>query len=96
MPCEVYGNTIICSRGSRKQPLCVDCGRPSTLLCDGPLPKGILYRRSSVPGGDSTCSRPICRACAWPRASRKPGDDKDYCAFCWPLVNTETDGATAL
>lgn len=86
MPCDVRGNTIICSRGSRKAPRCADCGQPSSLLCDGPLPDGIIHRRSSVPGADTTCSRNLCTRCA----RRQHG--KDYCAICWPKLQASAEG----
>jgi hypothetical protein len=72
MGCEPVGNTIICSRGGRAK--CQECGiREGTLLCDGPLPAGIVHRRSSVPGADKTCSKRICPTCA---TSTPTGD---YC-----------------
>lgn len=76
MACERVGNAIVCGRGQRV-PLgrCQECGvAPATLLCDGPLPKGIVHRRSQVPGADKTCSLPLCRACATHVAP-----DQDYC-----------------
>jgi hypothetical protein len=75
MPCDVHGNTIICSRGSRRFGKCAECGiGEATLLCDGPLPRGMVHRRSSVPGADKTCSKPLCRSCA----THVP-PDQDYC-----------------
>jgi hypothetical protein len=66
MGCEIHGNTIICSRGGHgTSAKCQECGvRQSTLLCDGPLPAGIIHRRSSTPGADKTCSKRLCRECA--------------------------------
>lgn len=96
MGCERHGNTIVCSRGGRRGGLglCPFCRMAeATLLCDGPLPEGILHRRSSVPGASTTCSAPICRRCA----NHRPGESEtDFCPNCWPKVNTDTAGATAL
>lgn len=65
MACERVGNAIVCGRRSGRTSVCAECGvREATLLCDGPLPAGMLHRRSSVPGADKTCSKPLCRDCA--------------------------------
>jgi hypothetical protein len=76
MPCDVHGNTIICSRGSRKSlGKCQECWvREATRLCDGPLPRGIVHRRSAVAGADKTCSKPLCTPCA------TTVGDHDYCS----------------
>lgn len=49
------GFAIVCGghRGRRKA-ACVHCGRPASLLCDGPGKNG------------KTCDRPICAACTTP------------------------------
>lgn len=60
--CERIGNAIVCG-ARRKRAACAECGQPSDALCDGPLPAGVVHRRTSVPGADRTCSRPICRRC---------------------------------
>jgi len=46
---------FICSRGRSRTKPCVECGSPSTKLCDFPL-KG---KRAG-----KTCDRPLCDACA--------------------------------
>ena len=75
MPCDVRDNEIICSRGRRKLGKCGECFvRDATLLCDGPLPSGVVHRRSSIAGADTTCSKPLCRECATHVAP-----DADYC-----------------
>jgi hypothetical protein len=75
MPCERHGNAIVCSRGSRKLGKCQECFvREATLLCDGPLPAGVVHRRSSIAGADKTCSKALCRSCA----THVP-PDQDYC-----------------
>ena len=48
MPCEIKGNTIICSRPGRKPKGCYHCGAPTGLLCDRQLT------------GGRTCDRPVC------------------------------------
>lgn len=81
MACEVHGNAIVCGHGRRASSLglCRECRqREATQLCDGPLPAGILHRRSSVPGGDTTCSTPLCRDCA-----HHVGPDRDFCTACF-------------
>lgn len=56
---------------------CQDCGeRDGSLLCDGPLPDGVICRRSSIPGASSSCSRRLCRECA------VRANGKDYCHEC--------------
>ncbi len=78
MGCERVGNAILCGRGGRRQSLglCEQCRQAeATVLCDGPLPAGIIHRRSSIVGGDTTCSRRLCRRCA---VHVPP--DADYCA----------------
>lgn len=74
MTCERVGNAIVCGRRTRTM-ACAFCGAPgATKLCDGPLPPGIIHRRSSTPGADKTCSAPICDRCA----THVP-PDQDYC-----------------
>jgi len=56
---------------------CAECRRPQAdLLCDGPLPAGVVHRRSSVSGADTTCSRPICRVC-----TTRTEDGRDFCGL---------------
>lgn len=74
MACEVRGQTILCGRGLSSLGQCQECfQRPATRLCDGPLPRGMVHRRSSIPGADKTCSKPLCADC-----SIVDGDN-DYC-----------------
>lgn len=74
MKCDVLdlgggATAIVCSRGHRRPKPCVQCGKPSTKLCDFPL-KGKK--------AGATCSRPICDACA-----RNMGaSDKDTIDYC--------------
>lgn len=66
--------TIHCRRGVTLG-TCQECHqRPATKLCDGPLPKGVVHRRSLIPGADKTCSKPLCARCA----IHVP-PDHDYC-----------------
>jgi len=67
MSCERRGNTIVCSRGSRKSlGRCVFCGhREAEVLCDGPVQtKTTLW----------TCDAAMCRACA-----KHEEPDRDFC-----------------
>jgi hypothetical protein len=76
MACRRIGNAIVCG-GSKSMKLgkCQECWtRNATLLCDGPLPAGVVHRRSSIPGADKTCSKPICALCA-----TNAGPNEDYC-----------------
>lgn len=74
--CYVRGGVIFCSRGQRSRiGKCQECWvNEATVLCDGPLPRGVVHRRSSIPGADKTCSRPLCRSCA------TQVGDRDYCS----------------
>ena len=74
--------TIVCRRGRGKSlGLCRECKQAeATQLCDGPLPAGIIHRRSAVAGGDTTCSLPLCRRCA-----HHVGADRDLCSACFAL-----------
>jgi hypothetical protein len=58
------GGGFVCTRGGVYKSRCVYCGRPATLLCDGPPRKP----------GDKTCDRAICKACATP-----DGPGRDLC-----------------
>lgn len=79
MGCEIRGNnTIVCGsrRGRQSLGLCEQCRQAeATVLCDGPLPAGIIHRRSSIAGADTTCSHRLCRRCA-----HHVTPDHDYCA----------------
>lgn len=76
--------TIVCRRGGSRHganQLCSKChARAGTQLCDGPLPDGMLHRRSSVPGASTTCSVPLCPSCA-----HRVGPDTDLCDRCFAL-----------
>lgn len=66
MPCEVIGNSIICSRtdaqGRSSLGVCRECRRvPATVLCDGPVQEGGVKQRGS---GVRLCSKPLCAVCA--------------------------------
>lgn len=46
-----WATAIVCTRG-RKQKVCAQCGRASTILCDWKI------------GNGKTCDVPCCRSCA--------------------------------
>ena len=64
MPCEIRGNAIICSRGSRPI-VCEICGKRGDKLCDFPL---------TGEKAGKTCDRHLCAKCAV-----HVGRDVDYC-----------------
>lgn len=74
--CERVGTVIICGRGRRqKLGTCQQCyTRPASVLCDGPVNPD-PSKRYRMPGGDKTCSKPLCRECA---VHAPP--DGDFCA----------------
>lgn len=64
------GSAIVCGTKQRKKP-CVQCGKPSDLLCDWKMRDAA---RSVREKGSPTCDAPICAAC-----SHSPAPDKDLC-----------------
>jgi hypothetical protein len=60
---------IACSRGATpRRTYCVECGKPSTLLCDYPAKSAGEARNIR------TCDKPLCRKCA-----KMVGFQVDYC-----------------
>lgn len=76
MACRiVYGvgvNTMICSRGNRRQVCSVSlCGKDSVALCDYPVERN---------GKTTTCDSPMCAMHRHP----VPGEvDRDWCEGHW-------------
>jgi len=58
------GFAIVCGTRRGRRSTCAHCGRPASLLCDGP----------ARDGGVGTCDRALCTHC---RIHVPP--DRDYC-----------------
>lgn len=60
VPMPGGGFAIVCGGRHRKPTPCAYCSNPGEKLCDGPLPAGMVHWTTSR-GGETTCSRPVCR-----------------------------------